>query len=338
MKINYWDFYMHCISYSKFGPSDKVLKLEEIPNPVPSIDEVLIKIRFSGVNPSDAKSRAGVRPGILKPEFEKIIPNSDGSGTIIEVGENINKSRIGERVWIWNAQWKRAYGTAAEFVCLPSKQAIKMPDKMPFEIGACLGIPGLTAAQCVLEDETLDGKAVLISGGAGSVGNIAVQLAKWSGAEVIATGSPENFDYIKKAGADHILDYNDPDLSTKILTIAPTGVDKMIEVEFGVNIDLAHQITKPNGTVSIFGSAKNMRPSIPFGNYLFKALTLRLVLIYILPYQKRLTAINYLHDAFEAQALNPSIDMIYNLSECSKAHDHSLESGRKGAILLQLFN
>ena len=326
---------MRCISYTKFGLSKEVLKLDEIPTPVPSDDEVLVKLRFSGINPSDAKSRAGTRPGIIKPEFDKIIPNSDGSGIVVEVGKNIDKKRIGERVWVWNAQWKRPYGTAAEFVCLPSGQAVKMPEDMSFEVGACLGIPGLTAAHCVLQDEPLQGQVVFVSGGAGSVGNIVVQLAKWSGAEVIATGSPESFGYIKAAGADHVLDYSDPELSTKILDIVPTGAYKSIEVEFGMNIDLLHRITRPNGTISIFGSAKNMKPKIEFGSYLFKAITLKIVLIYILPYKERLAAIKLLHNAFESKAFNPSIEHIHKLSDCWRAHDRSLESGRQGALLLQ---
>ena len=326
---------MRCVAYSRFGPADEVLNLQELPMPVPTSNDVLVKEEFSGVNPSDAKSRSGTRPGILEPEFEKIIPNSDGSGTIVEVGKNISNTRIGDRVWIWNAQWRRAFGTAAEFVCLPSEQAIKMPDKMSFETGACLGIPGLTAAECVLDSQPREGDIVLVSGGSGSVGNLAVQLAKWSGAEVIATGSPKRFKYIKESGADYVLDYKDPNLEAKILTIAPTGVDKAIEVEFGVNIELLHRVIRPNGHLSIFGSAKNMNPKISFGNYLFKSLTLRIVLIYILPYKRRLSLIKYLHDAFQAHAIEPSIDKIYKLEECAKAHDHALKEGRQGAILLK---
>ena len=325
---------MKCISYSEFGPSSKVLKFGELQTPEPEDGEVLIKLHFSGVNPSDAKARAGNRPGVLKPQFDIIIPNSDGSGEITKIGKGVDKKRLGQKVWVWNGQWQRPHGTASQFIALPSEQAILIPKTMSFETGACLGIPGLTAAQCTLGDGSLKGKTILISGGAGSVGNLSIQLAKWSGARVIATGSSTGFNRIKNAGADYVFGYSDPQLEQKILDISPSGIDRVIEVEFGNNINLFPKIMKPYSVLSVYGSAKNMVPILPFGQYLYKGIKISIELIYILPELPRLRAIKNLHDAHFDKALKTGIDTIYDLSECAIAHDKSLTPGRAGAILL----
>ena len=327
---------MKAITYSEFGVSTEVLKVKELPIPKVGNDEVLVALEFSGSNPSDAKSRAGNRPGITKPQFEQIVPNSDGSGIITAVGEAIDKSRIGQRVWIWNGQWQRPNGTAAEYISVPSAQAVEMPADMSFETGACLGIPGLTASYCTLGDGELGGKTVFVSGGAGAVGHTCIQLAKWSGATVIASGSENGFEHIREAGADHVFDYRDPDLSNKILDICPPGVDRAIEVEFGENVNLLHKIVKQNGEISLYGGAKNMTPTFPFGPYLFKALKINIALIYILPKQDRDVAIKALHDAHSEGALEMAVGNVFRLEECALSHDATLTPGRKGSVLLKI--
>jgi len=327
---------MKAMTYSEFGISRDVLKIRELPIPTVGKGEVLISLEFSGSNPSDAKSRAGNRPGITKPQFEQIVPNSDGSGIITAVGEGVDEIRIGQRVWIWNGQWQRANGTAAEYISIPSAQAVEMPDDMSFETGACLGIPGLTASYCTLGDGPVKGKTVFVSGGAGAVGHTCIQLAKWSGASVIASGSENGFEHIRAAGADHVFDYRDPDLSKKILDICPIGVDRAIEVEFGENINLLHKIVRQNGEISLYGGAKNMNPTFPFGPYLFKALKINIALIYILPKKDRDFAIKALHDAHSDGALKMAVGGVFSLEECALSHDATLTPGRKGSILLKL--
>ena len=327
---------MKAITYSEFGVSTDVLKVKELPIPKVSKDEVLVALEFSGSNPSDAKSRAGNRPGITKPQFEQIVPNSDGSGIITAVGETVDKSRIGQRVWIWNGQWQRPNGTAAEYISVPSAQAVEMPENMSFETGACLGIPGLTASYCTLGDGALSGKTVFVSGGAGAVGHTCIQLAKWSGATVIASGSENGFEHILEAGADHVFNYRDPDLSKKILDICPPGVDRAIEVEFGENVNLLHKIVRQNGEISLYGGAKNMSPTFPFGPYLFKALKINIALIYILPKQDRDIAIKALHDAHSDGALKMAVGNVFSLEECAKSHDATLTPGRRGSVLIKI--
>ena len=328
---------MRAISYSRFGPASEVLNLTDMPTPAPGGGDVRVRLQFSGVNPSDAKARAGARPGVTKPAFDQIIPHSDGSGVIDAVGDGVDPNRVGERVWIWNGQWQRAYGTAAEYITLPAQQAVPLPNGVPPEIGATLGIPGLTAAHTVYGGGDIAGKTLLISGGAGAVGHTAVQLAKAGDAKVISTCSPSAMDRVKDAGADHVFDYADPDLAAKITEAAGGEViDRAVEVEFGANAALLAQVMAPNGTIAAYGSFANMTPELPFGSYLFKALTIDIVLIYILPNEARMAAIANLHAALERGALSPAIHATYPLEACAEAHDAVMGSGRSGAVLLEI--
>ena len=327
---------MKVIAYDKFGLATEVLSLQDLEIQKPKQKEVIIKLKYSGVNPSDAKARAGTRPGVLKPDYNLIIPHSDGSGVIEEVGMGLDRSLIGKRVWIRNGQWKRPFGTAAEYITIPIENTVEMPNKMTFQEGATMGIPGLTAAQGVFGSGPVKGQTLLISGGNGAVGHLAVQLAKWGGAKVIATGSQGSSGSILKNGADHFFDYSSNNLVSQIIEVVPEGVDRVIEVEFGLNLTWLHQVLKPNGTLAVYGSAKEMNPTIPFGLYLFKAIKIDIFLIYILPLKQRELAINFLHSAFEQKALTPKIDSIFKLEDCALAQNRTLESGRNGAVLIEI--
>jgi len=327
---------MRAVCYSEFGSASDVLQQSEVPTPSVNAGEVLVRLTFSGVNPSDAKARSGNRPGVTKPAFPIIVPHSDGSGIIESVGEGVDTNRKGQRVWIWNGQWQRPFGTAAEYIALPADQAVALPDLVSLETGATLGIPGLTAAHCVFGGGDIAGQTVLVSGGSGAVGHNAVQLAKWGGARVIATASESGKDRTIAAGADHCLDYADPDLSTTITDLTKgAGVDRAIEVEFGRNAVLLGEVMAPGGTVAAYGSGQDMTPTLPFGNYLFKALTIDITLIYILSEQKRAVAIEQLHSALSRGALTPAIHEIMPLSDCAKAHDTVMAGKRSGAVLLK---
>ncbi|OZB19704.1 MAG: zinc-binding dehydrogenase [Rhodobacterales bacterium 34-62-10] len=328
---------MKAITYSAFGPAADVLRLTDLPTPDPAPGEVLVRLSHSGVNPSDVKARAGSRPGVVKPPFPVIVPHSDGAGVIEAVGEGVEAARIGQRVWIWNGQWRRAHGTAAEMIALPSAQAVALPEAMGLDAGATLGIPGLTAAHCVFGGGVVAGKTLLVSGGAGAVGHDAVQLAAWGGARVIATASAADFDRVRAAGATEVLDYRDPDLAAKVVEMTDgRGVDRAVEVEFGLNAAMLAQAVAENGTVAAYGSALQMNPVLPFGAYLFRAITIDVVLIYLLPAAERATAIGMLHRAHAAGALSPAIHARFALADCAAAHQ-SVEAGRRaGAVLLEI--
>ena len=327
---------MKVIGYEEFGPANEVLHLREMELQKPEPREVIVKLKYSGVNPSDAKSRAGNRPGVLRPEYNFVIPHSDGSGVIEDVGSGLDKSLIGKRVWVRNAQWKRPFGTAAEYITIALENLIEMPSEMSFKDGATMGIPGLTAAYGIFGSGEVLGKTLLISGGMGAVGHLAVQLAKWGGAKVVATGSKSSCETILSLGADYFFDYSSDKLASQINEVAPEGVDRVVEVEFGVNLSWLHKVLKSNGTLAVYGSAKEMNPIIPFGPYLFKAIKIDIFLIYILPPKEREIAINYLHLAYGQKALIPRIDSIYRLEDCSQAQERTLTKGRKGAVLLEI--
>ncbi|WP_170459311.1 NADPH:quinone reductase [Ruegeria arenilitoris] len=327
---------MKAVTYQTFGPATDVLSIQELPDTPPGPGEVTVALAYSGVNPSDVKARAGARPGITKPPFPVIVPHSDGSGVISAVGPGVPDSRVGQRVWIWNGQWGRAFGTAATQITLPSEQAVHMPDPVALQTGAVLGIPGLTASHIVFSGGPVSGKTLLVHGGAGTVGFLAVQLAKWGGARVLATASPRNFERVTKAGADAVLDYTATDLPTQILD-ANLGrpVDRIVDVEFGQNVETNVAVIAESGRINAYGSAQNMTPTLPFYPLMFKSVTLEMVLVYLLPADLRNEAVANLHKALTDGVLNCPIQKVYSMEDCAAAH-RAVEAGnRTGAVLLE---
>jgi NADPH2:quinone reductase len=326
---------MRAITYSKLGTAKDVLHLQNLNDVAPQTGEVRVALSFSGVNPSDVKSRRG-RPGLERPAFETVIPHSDGSGVIEAVGGGVDPAYVGTRVWIWNGQWQRANGTAASHITLPADMAVPLPDTVSLETGAILGIPGLTAAQAVFGGGDIAGQTVLIQGGAGTVGLLAVQLAKWGGAKVITTCSPRDMERVKAAGADSVLDYSAADLAAQIL--AANGgalIPTVVEVEFGLNVALDTEVIAPNGRLAAYGSAKSMEPTLPFMPLLFKAVTIDIILIYLLPKPERDAMIAKLHSALDADGLSCPVERIYPLEDCISAHEAVEAGGRIGAILVK---
>tara|TARA_R110000787_G_scaffold90588_8_gene191168 strand:+ start:1153 stop:2142 length:990 start_codon:yes stop_codon:yes gene_type:complete len=326
---------MHSVFYDRFGTAADVLTLASFDTPAPAPGEVTVRLAFSGVNPSDIKARAGSRPGVVKPAFAQIIPHSDGAGVIEAVGAGVDPARIGTRVWIWNAQWQRPFGTASTHITLPAEQTVALPDGVSFETGAILGIPGLTAAEAVFGGGDVAGKTLLVSGAGGTVGYLALQLAVWGGARVIATCSPHDTARVTAAGAHAVLDYRANTLAADILAAnGGAPVDRILEVEFGANVNMNAEVIAPNGTIAAYGSQIEMSPVLPFGPLLFKAATLDIILIYLLPMAQRLERITLLHDALMAGALVCPVEAVYPIAECAIAHDAVLKGARAGAILI----
>ena len=328
---------MKAVTYQQFGPAEEVLHYKEMPTPIPQAGEVLVRIHASGVNPSDIRARAGGRPGVTKPPFPEIIPHSDGAGVIESVGADVPTNRIGQRVWLWNGQWQRAFGTAADYIALPAEQAVPLPDSISYEQGAVLGIPGLTACHAVLgAGDSIEGKNILISGGAGTVGHLAVQIATAYGANVIATaGGKDKCAQARRAGASHVFDYRSGDLSEEIME-ATNGapIDLIIEVEFGKNIDMNSALIAPGGTITAYGSAQDMTPTLPFYPLMFKAVNINLILVYLLSPEQRTAAIKHLTHLLEQNTLNLRISARLPLSDCAKAHQLIENNQRNGSVIL----
>jgi len=201
---------MRAAWYERTGPAREVLVVGEMPDPEPGPGEVRVKLATSGVNPSDWKARTGSRPMIAP----RVIPHSDGAGVIDKVGDGVPPARVGERVWVWNGQWKRPFGTCATMIAVPGAQAVKLADDVSFEAGACFGIPLLTAYRALTTDGSVAGKRVLVTGGAGSVGHYAIQLARLLGAAQILTtiSSEEKAQHARAAGADAAINYKTEDV------------------------------------------------------------------------------------------------------------------------------
>lgn len=329
---------MRAIAYDRFGPADEVLTLENLPTPTPAAGEVLVQLKCSGVNPSDIRARAGGRPGITKPPFPTIVPHSDGAGVVEAVGAGVSDDRIGERVWIWNGQWRRAFGTAAEYVSLPSEQAVQLPDQTSFAEGAVLGIPGLTATHAVLGNGAVEGKNLLVSGGSGTVGRLAVQVAAASGARVLATARGKaGLQAAKEAGAEHVLDYTSERLGDQILEATGGAlVDRIVEVEFGKNVETNTKIIAERGIIATYGSAQDMTPVLPFYPLMFKAVTIDLVLVYMLAGEDRRAAISNLTRLLDRGALDLRISRILDLENCAQAHDIIDAGERAGSVILKI--
>jgi NADPH2:quinone reductase len=327
---------MQAAFYERTGPASDVLFIDELPTPVPGSGEVRVKVSWSGVNPSDVKTRAGNRNKTLP--FPRIIPHSDGAGVIDQVGFDIPSTRIGERVWMWNAAWMRPFGTAAQYVVLPSNQAISLPQNVDLAAGACLGIPALTAYHTVTVDGGVADKNVLVAGGAGAVGHYAIQLAKLKGAnQVIATVSgPEKAAIAREAGADVVLNYKTDDLLSTIHDLtAGQGVDRIVEVDFAANVDKDIAVLRVNGEVIVYGSsASEIR--IPFSPAIRKGVRMNFFIIYDLNADVRERAITDLSMLMEGDRLIHNIAVRLPLAQIADAHD-LVERGRvNGNVVLEV--
>ncbi len=327
---------MQAAYYERTGAAREVLRIGELPTPEPGAGEVRVKLATSGVNPSDVKTRAGLRSAALP--FARIVPHGDGAGVIDAVGAGVPASRIGERVWTWNAAWQRAFGTAAQYVVLPSQQAVRLPEGVGFDVGACLGIPALTALHAVRVDGGVAGKSVLVTGGAGAVGHYAVQMARLLGArQVIATVSgPQKGTLAERAGADLVVDYRSDDVATRVREATDgEGVDRVIEVDFATNVAESIGAVKPEGDIVVYGSS-NPEIAVPFFPAIVKNLRLRFFIVYNLAHADRTAAIAQLTRWLEQGSLQHAIAVRLPLAAIAEAHE-LVESGRAvGKVVLEI--
>lgn len=321
--------------YNSFGPAEEVLKIGEFDTPEPRPGEVKIRIYASGVNPSDTKKRLGANPALL--DDGPVIPNSDGAGEIISVGEGISSSRIGERVWVYNAQYGRQLGTSAEYVCLPSVHAIILPDTADYSAGAMMGIPAMTAHRCVFSDGAVDSQTLLITGGAGRVGYYAIQWAKQNGSTVIATASSDaSREQCVNAGADLIVGHPSDDSVGEIMDFTNgKKIDRIIEGDFGANLLPVLDVLKTSGTIATYSSMADMNPSIPFIRMMFMDITIRMVLVYAMPDEAKKHAAKDITSALSKNTFHNRVAQEYSIDNISDAHK-MIESGEVyGSVIIK---
>ena len=316
---------MRAAYYDANGSAAQVLRVGEVTTPEPGPGEVRVRLATSGVNPSDVKSREGRTRKIA---FPRVIPHSDGAGVIDKVGSGVAAARVGERVWTWNGQWKRAFGTAADYIVLPSALAVRLPDHIGFAEGACLGIPAMTAYHAVATAQTDSASTVLISGGAGGVGHYAIQFAKARGAVVITTvSSEEKAKLARQAGADHIIDYKREDVGSAVMDLTDkAGVDAVIEMDLAANAKLYPGLLHARSQVVVYGTGAPDAP-IPAQFLLVNQITMKWIFVYELTKREREAAVDAITSLMESKRLIHNVALTLPLAEIVRAHE-AVEQGK----------
>jgi len=325
---------MRAAYYEQNGAAREVLRVGEVETPQAGPGEVRVKLAASGVNPSDVKSRQG---STRKIAWARLIPHSDGAGVIDQVGDGIGTSRLGERVWVWNGQWKRAFGTAAEYIALPAPQAVKLPDNISFEAGTCLGIPAMTAIHAVTLAGTDKGTTLLVAGGAGSVSQYVIQFAKALGATVLTTvSSPEKAAAAREAGADHTIDYKREDVGERAMELTgKRGVDAVIEMDLAANAKLIPFVLRPKGSVIVYGTGA-AAASLPAYFCLTQSIRVQFFLVYELDTRERERAVSAISRALEqGKLINRIATPAYKLADVAAAHE-AVERGTIGNVIVTL--
>ena len=324
---------MKAVWYEQQGPADQVLQYGEVDTPVPQVGEVLVRVEASGVNPVDTKRRLGGRGEM---PFPRIIPHLDGAGVIEQVGEGIDSSRIGHRVWLYEAQGDRPFGTAAQYTTVPAERAILLPDNTTFDQGASLGVPAMTAHAAVFTDGDIHGQTLMVTGGAGVVGRYAIQFAKLSGAKVVTTVSNQaKAEIARSAGADLVLNYKTDDVAAAVQDYtAGQGVDRIVEVEFGGNLETSLQCLKTGGVIAAYASQAVPEPTIPFYTLLYQHVVVRHVLVLHMPPQAKQQAIDDINRWLSADQLTHLMGDSFPLADTIAAHQ-AVENGAVGKVVVR---
>jgi NADPH2:quinone reductase len=326
---------MRAVWYERTGPAREVLQFGERPLAEPAPGEVRVKLAASGVNPADIYRRAGTN---WANEFPLIIPNSDGAGVVVALGAGVDPALLGQRVWLYNAQRGRPFGTAAEFTCVPAECVHPLPAAIDFATGACLGIPAMTAHRCLFADGPVRGLRVLVSGGGGAVGNYAIQLARWGGAAWVgatASGGWKTAD-AEAAGADAVFDYRAPDCAARIPAASGGGVDRIVEVDVGGNVALWSAVIALNGSVIGYASRGGPMPAISVSAVLMrKNVNLRGVVLNSAPAAARRQAMEEITAWLGGPARLHRIAATFPLAETAAAHE-AVEAGTKRGTVVVL--
>ncbi|MBA8794788.1 NADPH2:quinone reductase [Friedmanniella endophytica] len=342
---------MKRVVYTETGDPG-VLQLTEAESPEPGPGEVRVRLRRAGVNPTDWKSRTGSGPG--QPVDPPQTPGQDGAGLIDAVGEGVDPALVGLPVWVWEAAFQRPWGTAAEQTLVPVHQAVSLPDPPdgsdPFDLGAALGIPFLTAHRCLTVAEngpqrlgpgTLAGRTVLVAGGAGAVGNAAIQLARWSDATVISTvSSPQKAQSAAAAGADHVINYRNQDVVAELRKIAPHGADLIIEVSPGPNAAIIAGGLAVGGTVAIYANNGGDEVTLSIRPLMTTNARLQFVLVYTAPHEAKLRAAEDVVAGVTAGAIRVGEPvglplLHFSLEETAQAHQ-AVEDGAVGKVIIDI--
>lgn len=325
--------------YERTGNPREVFVLGELPDPEPGLGQVRVRLYSAGVNPKDIKQRSGWNaPNKLVQGL--IIPGDDGAGVIDAVGPEVSGTRLGQRVWVYGARIDSTRGTAAEYVVVPDQQAVRLPDAVTFNDGAALGIPAMTAHRALFWDSpalALMGRHVLVSGAAGCVGLFAVQLAKWAGAYVIGTVSnEEKATRARQAGADHVINYRSEDVARRVKALIGKGVDLVVEVELGTNINASRAALAPHGVIAAYGSDQIPQVSLPFYSAEGVGMSIRFVVASGAPLAAKQSAVTDISAALGSGALRSIVGSCFPLACIAEAHDAVAQGRFAGKTVIEL--
>jgi NADPH:quinone reductase len=319
--------------YDQQGSAAEVLRVGELADPTPGPGEVRVRVTVSGVNPGDTKKRRGWTGSAMP--YPRVIPHSDAAGVIDAAGDGVDTRRVGQRVWVYGAQSYRPFGTAAQYTVVPDDLAIPLPDHLGDDLGASLGIPGVTAHRTVFADGPVDGKLILVNGVLGGVGSLAAQLARWGGAIVVGTvRRSEDLDRVDAAVVSHAVALDGGDPAAAIRAHAPDGVDRIIEVALSDNADLDDAVAANGATIAAYATRAD-RTQIPFWTLLFNNVTLRLLGSDDFPVEAKRQAARDLTAAAAVGALTVDIAERYPLTDIAKAHDR-IDVGGRGRVLIDV--
>jgi len=321
--------------YERGGPASEVIEIGRAPVPEPGPDDVLVRLHASGINPSDYKKRGNARTPM---EFSRIVPHSDGAGVVERVGRNVKGFQPGARVWVFNGQWERPQGTAAQFIALPASQVRPLPDHTTFAEGACLGIPAMTACRVIFMDGPVRGQTVYVPGAAGRVGAYAVQFAKWGGARVIASVSgAEKSDVAHGLGADEVIDRSRQDVAETVLKLTGgRGVDRIAEVEFGGNMAINARILAEGGVIASYASAQVPVAQITVSPRRARNMSIHFVFVYLLDAAAIESTCALVQKAEQERALRHRIAATYPLERLAEAHASAERQSGSGHVIVTI--
>jgi len=327
---------MHAAWFEKFGTAKEVLILGEIAKPEAAAGEVLIRMKTTGVNPSDVKKRAGAFPDLL--DSGLVVPHSDGAGVIESVGEGVSSQRVGERVWVYQAQFGRRFGSAAQYLAIDTARAAILPETTSFEVGACLGIPVMTSHRCVFLDGPVKGLTVLITGGAGRVGYYAIQWAKQAGARVITTASNDiDKGICESIGASFVVNHRQENWAEAVMSY--TGgqkIDRVIDVEFGANLPEVLKLIGTGGAIATYSSTQIKEPKLPFLQMMYLNLSIHLVIVYAMPEEAKRAAIIDINNKLSNNELQHRVAHVLDFEDMVRSHELIEQGGFGGSVVVRI--
>lgn len=324
---------MRAVWYDRQGPAQDVIVTGELPTPEAGLGEVRVKLEAAGVNPSDTYRRRGAVPK----EYPRVIPSSDGAGVVDQVGQGVDKAWLGKRVWLYNGQRNgRWMGTACEYIALNADLVTPLPDHVSFAEGATLGIPGMTAHGCVFSLGPVQGKTILVTGGAGAVGHYAVQLAAWAGARVIATvSSPDKAERALAGGAADTINYRTEDVAARVRDLTGgVGVDHVVDVDLGGNLAATLASVRENGSIAYYASNGALDPSVPLRQVMAKNLTIRGFVLPTSPHPDRKRAQQDMAAFIASPGRMLSVAGRFPLYQTANAHLSVEQGGKIGTVVI----